>query len=130
VAESLIKKPLTRASSGRSTRDYPFMISDHKHNYNYSIAMHPNRKGDRVVRRGRPTVVSLPREYIASKIKTLWVKIQRHISRDPKTSKSKRNFLPFIKSKQQSRGYSKEWRMNVTRVHRKAANLGDEKGKS
>jgi hypothetical protein len=70
-AESLIKKPLTRASSGRSTRDYPFMISDHKHNYNYSIAMHPNRKGDRVVRRGRPTVVSLPREYIASKIKTL-----------------------------------------------------------
>jgi len=27
-------------------------------------------------------------------------------------------------SKQQSRGYGKEWRMNVTRVHRKAANLG------
>jgi hypothetical protein len=44
VAESLIKKPLTRASSGRSTRDYPSMISDHKHNYSYSIAMHPNRK--------------------------------------------------------------------------------------
>jgi hypothetical protein len=29
-----------------------------------------------------------------------------------------------MKSKQQSRGYGKEWRMNVTRVHRKAANLG------
>jgi len=74
--------------------------------------------------------VSLSQEYIALKIKTLWVEILQHISRDPKTSKSKRNFLPFMKSKQQSRGYGKEWRMNVTRVHRKAANLGDEKGKS
>jgi len=44
VAESLIKKPLTRASSGKSAWDYPSMISDHKHNYSYSIAMHPNRK--------------------------------------------------------------------------------------
>lgn len=45
---------LTRASSGRSTRDNPSISSRHAHNESCSIPMHPNRK-EIVARCGRPT---------------------------------------------------------------------------
>jgi len=50
----------------------------------------------------------------------------RYTNQDPKTSKSKRNFLPFINPNSKAGGIERV-EVDVTRVHRKAANLGEEK---
>jgi hypothetical protein len=91
-----------RASFGESLRDHPFMTIEIMNNYSCSFPMHPNKKEIEWCEEvARPVVCqSSPKSYPQSRSS---LRFQDIIKANA--------FPPVHKSKQQSRGYYKEWRM-------------------